>query len=100
MVLAQVIHKEAPLSCNTMKSFWMSWFDDRIRVGKGSDVGYNEFMLHQGHPWYAIHAASISTGFGVDGKWMWPLRHGKFIAVLTPKLVQIMGSFVLMQSFV
>lgn len=71
-----MFHVDPPLSCTAMKSFWISWFDDTLKVGFGSDVGYNDFMSHQGEPWYTIHAASISTGFGIDGQWRWPLNHG------------------------
>jgi hypothetical protein len=70
-------HEEEMTECNKYHSFWVSWYDG-IQVGRGIYPGQNEFLKHEGDPKYHIHSVSLTTGFGSDGHWAWPLQSGNY----------------------
>jgi hypothetical protein len=59
----------SPLSCNSFKSFWISWNNGTIRVGTGHNVGHGEFMRWTDPSPHMVNYVGISTWTGSSAEW-------------------------------
>ena len=66
------------LECKKMKSFWISWRDGLIQVGKG--LPYEEvFMSWKDNSRRPVHSLALATGFGSEGDWQYFKERGTTI---------------------
>ena len=67
------------LSASEMRSFWISWKDQTIRVG-GGDVPFMYEKLNWYDPnFHSINSIGIMTCFGSSGKWIINSPRGKIL---------------------
>ncbi len=59
------------LHCDSLQSFWFSWNNGNIRVGRGLVIGIAEFMKYEDPDPYPVFAVSMTTVQGVDGMFEW-----------------------------
>ena len=57
------------LSCNQMRHFWLSWKDDKIRLGNWHIYDYNVVLEAEIGAGYPVRAISLATPTE-DGVWM------------------------------
>ena len=70
-------HVGIVMNCDRYEDFWITWYDG-IRIGRGIYTGVGEFLYYDGEVKHPISAASLSTGFGADGQWRWPVQRGMY----------------------
>lgn len=58
-----------PIDCSKYTPFWVSWTNNVIKVGKGNDVGKQQFMSWNDTAPHDVNYVAFSTGFGASGKW-------------------------------
>lgn len=61
-----------PLSCDSFKSFWISWENGAIRVGRGHIIGHGEFMKWTDPSSHLVNYVGISTWRGSSTEWKIP----------------------------
>ncbi|XP_056004596.1 C3 and PZP-like alpha-2-macroglobulin domain-containing protein 8 [Ostrea edulis] len=61
-----------PLSCDSFKSFWISWENGAIRVGRGHIIGHGEFMKWTDPSSHLVNYVGISTWPGSSTEWKIP----------------------------
>ncbi len=54
----------APLSCDTARSFWVSWTGLALRVGSGETVGKNELASISQMAVPSVASVALATGYG------------------------------------
>ena len=65
------------LSCDEARWFWISWAAGFIEVGYGHLVGAMPFMGWLDSDPRAIHALTVTTGFGAEGQWVFNSHEGE-----------------------
>jgi hypothetical protein len=55
------------LSCNAVKSFWLSWTNASVSFGTGTVLEVGRVLYHRDPNLYAISAISVKTPYGVVG---------------------------------
>ena len=89
-----MVDKSTPniLNCNASASFWMSWFDSLIRVGRGIH-SHNAiaFMEYKDEYPYTINSISPFTATGFEGTWWFPQHYGEkiYIGAVLNWIIQI-----------
>ena len=62
------------LSCNEYRTFWISWLNSYLRVGKGHKYNHHEILkLEEAIP-HTVGAISITTD-GTEGDWHFESEH-------------------------
>lgn len=56
-------------SCQTYRTFWISWANGVIKVGRESLVGHNMFMSWRDPTPHPVNYIAFATGWGAVGKW-------------------------------
>ncbi|CAD5121951.1 DgyrCDS10412 [Dimorphilus gyrociliatus] len=66
--------KQTPRILNetTPKAFWISWRDNIVQVGEGTEVFKKTIITWFNHRQQTIRSVGITTGFGSTGKWYFP----------------------------
>ena len=64
-------------SCTEERSFWISWQNGAIEVGRGEILGQERFLDFQPLEFYPIRAVGFSTGYSFNGTWSIKLLDGK-----------------------
>ena len=78
---SEVYRNQEPLNCSNMEQFWLSWENETVQVGRGHQIGQNEFItLNESVPTPKNYLA-VSTGFGASGYWIF--HSGKYSFKLT-----------------
>lgn len=68
MIIILLYFQESNIvSRSEYREFWVSWADDIIRVGKGSEVGSQEILSWAMSPAHAINYVSMGVGYGGEG---------------------------------
>lgn len=62
-------HQNHPVDCSQYRSFWVSWTNNIIKVGKGHDVGKNRFLIWNDTSPHDVNYVAVATGFGATGIW-------------------------------
>ena len=57
---------------NRSSSFWISWVNGTIQVGKGVQVGQNPFMTYADFTPSTVNRMSVTTANNVTGTWVIP----------------------------
>ncbi|CAH1796732.1 unnamed protein product, partial [Owenia fusiformis] len=65
----KVSHNEQIVFCDATTSFWISWADGYIEVGKGHVYGTDTFLQWDDPSPHSVNAVQFTTGFGVTGTW-------------------------------
>ena len=77
MILKRYDNRGGRLSCSEFKSFWTTWNNEIIELGKGASVGKNIlFTWVDPHP-LIVRKIGLMTGWGSIGKWRILMR-GKY----------------------
>lgn len=63
------VQQQHPIDCQNYSSFWVSWTNNVIKVGKGNDVGKQTFLTWNDTAPHDVNYVAFSTGFGATGKW-------------------------------
>ena len=63
------IQQDHPVSCTEYKSFWISWANNIIKVGKGNVVGMETFLTWNDQNPHPVNYVAFATGWGSTGKW-------------------------------
>lgn len=63
------IQQDHPISCTEYKSFWISWANNIIKVGKGNVVGMETFLTWNDQNPHPVNYVAFATGWGSTGKW-------------------------------
>ena len=64
------------LKCNEERSFWITWQNGAIEVGRGEVVGQDRVMDFQPLEFYPVRAVGFSTGYSFNGTWNIKLLDG------------------------
>ncbi len=67
------------LTPGVAKLFWISWDNGTMRVGREQHVGYDVICEWKDPTPRTINYLSISTGWGSDGKWIFPNKGMTFL---------------------
>ena len=59
-----------PLHCNQFRRFWMSWYDQDFRVGRGSIVGKQTLMNWRDNSDQYVNIIGLSSEIGSSAVWM------------------------------
>lgn len=65
-------------SCNEYRSFWITWQNGAIEVGRGEVIGTDRFMDFQPLDLYPVNAVGFSSGYGLNGTWNIKLLQGSY----------------------
>jgi Farnesoic acid 0-methyl transferase len=65
------------MDCNNYKAFWVSWADNRIKVGRGADVGESSFLDWTDPERRFFRGVTISTWDGAAGWWDFSYLEGR-----------------------
>ena len=65
------------VSCDKSQHFWVSWFDGRIAVGRGSTVGSREMLHWQDPDPHEITGVGITNAADYNGTWEFGLPERK-----------------------
>ena len=57
------------LDCNNFRQFWISWFNGKIRFGKGLNVDVNTILAYDEDCPFAIQNIEISSDIGATLVW-------------------------------
>lgn len=60
------------LNSTSPKAFWISWRDNYIQVGEGTEFNKNPIISWRNPRQQPVRSVSISTGFGSEGQWYFP----------------------------
>jgi hypothetical protein len=58
------IQQDHPVSCTEYKSFWISWANNIIKVGKGNVVGMETFLTWNDQNPHPVNYVAFATGWG------------------------------------
>ena len=72
------------VSCNTSRTFWISWESGLMKLGRGAKVGYDEVLSYSHDNPYGVNSASFSAGWGSSGIWTISQPKGNTLAYYTP----------------
>ncbi len=68
------------LSCNEMKSFWITWQEDKsgfVQVGKGQFPGNDQVLHYKADDIIHINAISVAAEQDDIGLWQIPVAQGR-----------------------
>lgn len=68
------------LSCHTLRQFWVSWYDNVVRMGSGN-LNENEFLFYDPQKSVNVRAVSFTTGDIAESAGLFeiPRSTGKFL---------------------
>ncbi|CAH1794507.1 unnamed protein product [Owenia fusiformis] len=72
------------LSCDELRSFWISWYDKSIEIGSGNVYGMNRIIYYPDPNFHDVNAISYATGWGSSAEWRLTVSEGMSAAILTP----------------
>ena len=65
-----VIHSTPGIvNCTELRTFWVGWDSGLIRVGRGGEIGMDQFMHWQDPNPYTVHGLGICSGFEAVATW-------------------------------
>ena len=64
------------LNCDEFRTFWVSWRNGRIQVGRGSVPKQRQFMEWEDPRPLPVNFFSVSSGYGSTGEWRIGLTPG------------------------
>ncbi|XP_033724545.1 C3 and PZP-like alpha-2-macroglobulin domain-containing protein 8 [Pecten maximus] len=62
------------VDCNVYKSFWVSWRNNVISVGRGNSFNVGTLLSFTDQHPNQIRYVGITTGFGASGEWEIPIK--------------------------
>ncbi len=68
------------VSCDEARQFWASWTDKTVQVGRGGEVGQEEFLQWPDANFHPVFSVGLATYLGVTGQWIVGNKDGKSFA--------------------
>ena len=74
----EMVRVATPLvvSCEEIKPFWITWFQNRIMVGRGSTPFVDTFMELSPNTTFEVRGISLTSSGDTLGQWIFPKTTG------------------------
>ncbi|XP_052101921.1 uncharacterized protein LOC127735695 [Mytilus californianus] len=61
------------LNCNEYRTFWVSWKEGKIKLGRGKQTGNDEIFWYTDNDPFVIREIGVINAWGSTGKWKIPI---------------------------